>query len=1146
MADYIDYLRGYATPRDDAAYTGLNPDFGRRLMAMLERAPAHVRQPGLFESLYRDDAAQRRAINSVAQRLYGRPATIMEYARGIPGHAAPVGGSRHQTGDAADLGWSRISPEGRDWLRSNAGLYGLRFPLPDTDAGHLEYDADWRGELPNRRQVTNSQLPSSPPDIMSSALYGLSASRRAPETSMPPIVSQALRGFKDGGAVEAALRIAARHTDKNPSEAQVEAGNYRKGSVRIAGMDIAIENPKGSTRSGVDKGGKSWRVTMPAHYGYIRKSEGADGDHVDCYIGSDHDSDKVFVIDQVNAENGRFDEHKCCLDYSSKQAALADYEKAFSDGKAKDRLGAITEMSVDAFKGWLKGDTTKPVGTLKKNYAHGGAVMKRDPVAIALGVARRACGGRVGYAEGGDVDPLASMDWMPETERRAALRPGPPAPVARSANTPMGDLLAQYTGSVDVGRNVTGLENFSRDFAGVTDAELANSAIERGDVGRALGHGALATMLPLGLVRGPVRAAMSARPITTGLGFGTAGALAEGGADAVGNLLSTPAQAQESTAPSSNLPALLQQYDRAGAEVRRLRAERDAQRPRGRTLDPERDRIYYNLDEDLKRAQQTHASIGASLQEAQRLESERQGLATRRETQNLEREAEEARRRSPEFLERQRRIEEATKARDAVRANAPKPFNEAFPTIASLMPFAPIALGAATGALMGRSRMAGERAALNDWRGALDRAATTTSPRVRGEMIDTASAANQAWPKTGSQDKVMSYAAPMTVAGLEGAFAANLPYAYNSILLGENNPEREAQQVYYRGLPDDHPDKQRTLDLLNNEAALPRANPPFVEARDYFSHPVSKMLPRSLAGAGEAAAFSMPGTTVINAMRPHERALPRARTLALENETGVRRPRATPLSGDTQPALSAPPTPLPALPPPAPAAAPPAALSPTPPPPGPASRTSTSASESPPHHSHLQPREAGRFAGPPKKPRKPRRSPEDEAADHHTRDDRLTRGQKDGGWVRGALDIARRYAFGGRAYNTGGSVAGPIIGDDGGRDDHKPVSVKSGSFVIPSDIVSGLPGAGHNTLAGMRILKERFGEPDPRAMASGGSATDVPIRISSGEFVVAPDQVAKLGNGDMEKGHRILEAFVKKIRAGNVKEISGLPPPARD
>lgn len=74
-----------------------------------------------------------------------------------------------------------------------------------------------------------------------------------------------------------ALAIAMRKTDRNPSEAQKAAGNYAKGKVTIHGLDISIENPKNSTRRGVDPSGKTWEVKMPAHYGYITRVRSSDG-----------------------------------------------------------------------------------------------------------------------------------------------------------------------------------------------------------------------------------------------------------------------------------------------------------------------------------------------------------------------------------------------------------------------------------------------------------------------------------------------------------------------------------------------------------------------------------------------------------------------------------------------------------------------------------------------------------------------------------------------------------------------------------------------------------------------------------------------------------------------------------------------------
>ncbi len=99
---------------------------------------------------------------------------------------------------------------------------------------------------------------------------------------------------------------------------------------------------------------------MPAHYGYLKRTEGADGDHVDCYLGPNENSDQVFVVDQKDADTGRFDEHKCLIGFASEKEALKTYRAGFSDGK--DRVKHVKRMTVAEFKKWLdRGDTSKPV-----------------------------------------------------------------------------------------------------------------------------------------------------------------------------------------------------------------------------------------------------------------------------------------------------------------------------------------------------------------------------------------------------------------------------------------------------------------------------------------------------------------------------------------------------------------------------------------------------------------------------------------------------------------------------------------------------------------------------------------------------------------------------------------------------------------
>ncbi len=156
-----------------------------------------------------------------------------------------------------------------------------------------------------------------------------------------------------------------------PTEAQKEAGNYAKHHISVHGLPITIENRKGSKRSGIGKDGKRWSVTMPADYGYFKRSEGADGDHVDCYLGMAHKSRFVLVIDQKDADTGRFDEHKCMLGFTSKKQALDFYKRGFSDGKGEQRIGHTTEMDIDEFKDWLKnGDTTERLGRKDGGAVH--------------------------------------------------------------------------------------------------------------------------------------------------------------------------------------------------------------------------------------------------------------------------------------------------------------------------------------------------------------------------------------------------------------------------------------------------------------------------------------------------------------------------------------------------------------------------------------------------------------------------------------------------------------------------------------------------------------------------------------------------------------------------------------------------------
>ena len=168
----------------------------------------------------------------------------------------------------------------------------------------------------------------------------------------------------------------AKVVNTNPTERQKESGVYRKGHVRVHGLDITIENPRGSYRSGKDPDtGKPWTSRLNHHYGYFRRSEGADDQHVDVFLGPHLKSDKVYVIDQHHPRTGDFDEGKVMLGFGSRTQATEAYVKAFSDNMGRRRIGHIESMTVSQLKDWLRnGDTKAPV----RHRAAGGAVQWDD------------------------------------------------------------------------------------------------------------------------------------------------------------------------------------------------------------------------------------------------------------------------------------------------------------------------------------------------------------------------------------------------------------------------------------------------------------------------------------------------------------------------------------------------------------------------------------------------------------------------------------------------------------------------------------------------------------------------------------------------------------------------------------------------
>ncbi|QKS91952.1 hypothetical protein [Treponema phagedenis] len=158
--------------------------------------------------------------------------------------------------------------------------------------------------------------------------------------------------FTDKGSMQKAMekafiKVFAKKVAENIYKSLTYSGYPLQGRTKIHGMDISIENKKGSVRSGVDKDGHEWAIKMAYDYGYIRGTVGKDKDHVDAYIGNNPESEQVFIVHQNDPTTGTYDEDKVMLGFNSAAEAKAAYLRQY------DRpgfFGSMDEMSIEEFK----------------------------------------------------------------------------------------------------------------------------------------------------------------------------------------------------------------------------------------------------------------------------------------------------------------------------------------------------------------------------------------------------------------------------------------------------------------------------------------------------------------------------------------------------------------------------------------------------------------------------------------------------------------------------------------------------------------------------------------------------------------------------------------------------------------------------
>jgi hypothetical protein len=214
------------------------------------------------------------------------------------------------------------------------------------------------------------------------------------------------------------LDAAAARAEREPSKIEAKIGNYAKGHISLHGLSITIENAKGSKRREVNAFGIGSKIKMPAAYGYIRGTVGADNMQVDCYLGKHPESDKVFVIDQdkytAEGKDEGFDEHKVMLGYNNMEKAVKDYLRSHFDGLGHERLSALTAVTYPDLKKWLKKGNMKVaiseqgVGQVMARRGDGNGIVKTDTISSSTG--------------------LLSYDQLtgkPKKKKKGGLRSGP-------------------------------------------------------------------------------------------------------------------------------------------------------------------------------------------------------------------------------------------------------------------------------------------------------------------------------------------------------------------------------------------------------------------------------------------------------------------------------------------------------------------------------------------------------------------------------------------------------------------------------------------------------------------------------------------------------------------------------------------------
>lgn len=140
---------------------------------------------------------------------------------------------------------------------------------------------------------------------------------------------------------------AAKHLTKKVAPKYDKRFNH--GRLDFQGMDISIENRKGSLRGwynpDVDEAGHT-RMEYP--YGYIKGTEGVDGDHFDVFVGPHREAKYVYVVTTRKAPDfTETDEQKAMLGFRTPAEAKAAFGQHYDDPRF---FGTMKAFTVEDFK----------------------------------------------------------------------------------------------------------------------------------------------------------------------------------------------------------------------------------------------------------------------------------------------------------------------------------------------------------------------------------------------------------------------------------------------------------------------------------------------------------------------------------------------------------------------------------------------------------------------------------------------------------------------------------------------------------------------------------------------------------------------------------------------------------------------------